>query len=331
MRMNKLLLLGAAAVLAAGVMTVDSWNGMEQAFVRAEAIKLTVKDPTVSRCFNVVQGIHIFFELGENADQVDVFRTDMSTGERTFLGSFSGSDLYDNEVESGVQYKYDLYSSRDGVRSDTFSSVTMTFVYTPDIIFRANTSSGIKIGWEEAEGASGYAIFRKDEVTNGEWERVVTIDDGSWVEWLDTESRKHNGTVYHYAVRALADNDGTTVLSGCRTTGRTMVRLFTPTVSSCISTDSDAIRTSWNRNDQADGYELRFMVGKNVVFQQYFANNKTVVKTINDLKINKFYKIQVRSRFKTESSGTYYSAWSAPKYVDLNLNREDMELPAVLL
>ena len=185
------------------------------------------------------------------------------------------------------------------------------FVETPDITLRVNRSVGIGLGWNKIEGATGYAIYRK---TTGSWVRVATISGNNTFTWNDTAVKPKNGTVYRYTIRALAGSDMKT-LSGCRNTGRTMVRLFTPTLSSAVKASPTSLKATWNRNAAATGYEVRLIVGSSVYKTYTYGNNTIIAKTITGLPKGRTYKVQVRSYKKVAGVGTFYSALSAAKNV----------------
>ena len=146
--------------------------------------------------------------------------------------------------------------------------------------------------------------------------RVATISENNTLTWNDTAVKPKNGTEYHYTIRALTGSDMKT-LSGCRSTGRTMVRLFTPTISSAVKTSATSLKATWNRNAAATGYEVRLMIGSTVYKTYTYGKNTIIAKTITGLPKGNTYKVQVRSYKKVDGIGSFYSAWSAAKYVDL--------------
>lgn len=143
---------------------------------------------------------------------------------------------------------------------------------------------------------------------------MATITSGNTVSWTDTSVKSKNGSVYRYTVRALAGSDRKT-LSGCRNTGRTMVRLFTPTISTAAKASATSLRVAWNRNAQASGYEVRLMVNGSVYKTYTVGGCENLEKTISGLTRGTTYKVQVRSYKKVIGIGSFYSAWSAEKNV----------------
>ena len=73
----------------------------------------------------------------------------------------------------------------------------------------------------------------------------------------------------------------------------------------------------WNkRTEQVTGYQMRYSLKSNMSSAKYVTvkNNKTVSRTVKNLKAKKKYWVQVRT-YKTVNGTKYYSAWSTKKSV----------------
>ncbi len=260
---------------------------------------------------NVVSGVHVYWKAVDGVGKYGVWRSETGKdGTYKWLANPTVPHFIDTTAKSGKTYYYKVTSmdTESGQHSAKSEAIGITFISTPDITSRENTSQGIKLGWQKISGATGYAIYRK--VGTNDWKRVATIEGGSTLSWLDTAVKSGNGTTYKYTIRALY---GTT-LSGCRNTGRTMVRLFTPTISSAAAhaTKDGTAFLRWNKNARASGYEVRFLLDGKVAKTFTVTNVNTVARSFDGLTEGKTYTVQVRSYFKTPSAGTYYSAWSTP-------------------
>ncbi len=284
-------------------------NGIR--FVDLSSIKLTT--PVISKVINIVQGTHVYWNTVRNAETYTIYRSLTQNGSYTRLATVSATHYIDTSAKSGTTYFYKIRANVASFQSPASAARGVAFVGTPDLTLRVNRSTGIGLGGDKITGATGYAIYRK---TTGDWVRVATIPGNSTFTWTDAAVKSNNGTTYKYTVRALAGADMKT-LSGCRTTGRTMVRLFTPTLSEAKKTAATSIQAAWNRNTAATGYEVRFMVGSNVYQTYVYGNNTIIRKTITSLDRGNTYKIQVRSYKKVAGVGTFYSAWSGDKKVYL--------------
>ncbi len=265
---------------------------------------------------NVVSGVHVYWNKIDGVSKYGVWRSETGVnGTYKWIANPAVPHFTDTTVKSGKTYYYRItsISPSTGKHSEKSQALGITYISTPDITSRANTSQGIQLGWNKITGATGYAIYRK--VGANDWTRVATIDGNATFTWVDTAVKSGNGTTYKYTIRALYGK----TLSGCRNTGRTMVRLFTPTISSCAphATISGCAFLRWNENNRATGYEVRFLLNGKVVKTFTVGNNQTVARRFEGLQADNTYTVQVRSYYKTASAGTYYSAWSTAKNVAL--------------
>ena len=282
----------------------------------------------ITKIVNVVSGVHVYWDACRGREfNYEVFRSTSKTKNYASLGVTASTNFTDTTAQSGKTYYYKVKcvpksnDTRDYGKNLSYTESEpkkITFVGTPDITTRVNSAYGIRIYWNQIEGAKGYAIYRKGDSANATWARVQTITGNETFTWTDgtTRSDYYNGVIYHYTIRALAGDD-LSVLSGCRSTGRTMVRLVTPTMESMKKASATSLSLAWNRNDKATGYEVRFMVGTTVFKTYTYGNNTIIQKTITGLPAGKTYKVQVRAYYKTKNVGTYYSSWSQGKSVTL--------------
>ncbi len=194
--------------------------------------------------------------------------------------------------------------------------VAITSPDTPTNRKIVSVVSGVHVYWNEAKGAQGYTLLRSTS-ENGKYN--IVKENISSTHYIDTTVK--SGQTYHYkvvavngslesemsqaqkityvgtpdiTVRALAGSDMKT-LSGCRSTGRTMVRLTSQTLKSVAKTAATSIKCTWTTSSRVTGYEVRFMVGSSVYKKVTIGNFKTGVKTFTSLPKGKTYKIQVRS------------------------------------
>ncbi len=268
---------------------------------------------------NTVHGVHVYWKAVEGITKYGVWRSETGAdGSYTWLGNPAAVHFTDTTAISGKTYHYRITAMdpETGEHSEKSDAAGIIHVSTPDITSRANKAAGIQLGWNKISGATGYAIYRKSFSGSDAWKRVATINGNSTFSWTDTAVKSNNGTVYRYTIRALAGSDMKT-LSGCRSAGRTMARLTSRTLNSAERKSFTSIKCSWSTTAYADGYEVRFMVGSDVFKTFTVGNCKTGTKTFTGLKSGQSYKIQVRSYKKVSEVGTFYSAWSEPKYVTL--------------
>ena len=268
---------------------------------------------------NVVNGVHVYWNAVDGASKYGLWRSETgASGFYKWMGNPTTNHFTDTKVESGKTYYYCVSTCNPNTNAHSIMSkpIGITYVGTPDITTRMNLAAGVKLTWDTIEGATGYAIYRKPYIGNKDWIRMTTISGNETFTWTDKSVASANGTLYRYTIRALAGFDMKT-LSGCRNTGRTMARLTSRTLNSVTKTAATSVKCTWSTTAQASGYEVRFMNGSTVVKQFTVGNYKTGAKTFTGIPTGANYKVQVRSYKKVDGVGTFYSAWSTPKYVNL--------------
>lgn len=269
--------------------------------------------PAVSRVSNTCTGSHVYWTEAPDASLYYLYRSTSKDGTYITIAATTSTNYTDRDVKSGGTYYYKVRASMLGSLSDAMTAKEIIFVETPDIALRVNRSTGIGLSWNWVKGATGYAIYRRNYAGNAPWVRIATIMDPSKLSWVDTSVKNNNGSQYRYTVRALAGSERK-ILSGCRNTGRTMVRLVTPVITKTLSGGSKAVKVTWTQNNKADGYEVRFMQGQSVKTYTV-GGNQNLYRTVTGLTKGATYKVQVRSYKKVSGVGTFYSAWSAPQNV----------------
>ncbi len=304
------------------ILTIYGWsNTTAETYANTYSIAFkpisTLAAPAHRKIVNVVSGVHVCWNEVIGASTYNLYRATSQTGSYTLVKKgVAASHYIDTTAASGKTYYYKVEAVRGNVKSELSEPSTgITYVGTPDITSRINKAAGIQLGWNKIVGATGYAIYRKP-YEGSTWTRVTTISGNNTFTWTDESVKANNGTVYKYTIRALAGSDMKT-LSGCRNTGRTMVRLSSRTLNSAVKASATSIKCNWTTSSAVTGYEVRFMVGSTVYRTFTVGNYKTGVKTFTGLAAGNTYKIQVRAYKKVDGVGTFYSAWSTAKTVSL--------------
>lgn len=107
-----------------------------------------------------------------------------------------------------------------------------------------NTSSGIKVSWDQAENADGYRVYRK-EVGVG-YHCIAVINGGTFTY---EDNAVQPGTYYRYAVKASRGEK----LGQCAGTFLT-IRLATPNVAA--KNVKGGIKVAWSKTAGAQGYRI---------------------------------------------------------------------------
>ena len=279
---------------------------------------------------NTVSGVHVYWDAVDGVSQYGVWRSETGKdGTYQWLGNPGTEHFIDTGVMSGTTYFYKItsYDGETEMHSDMSEAIGITFVGTPDITERTNVASGIALGWEKIEGATGYAIYRRSYAGSDAWVRIATIEGNETFAYTDTSVGAEDGVVYRYTIRALAGNNRT-MLSGCRNTGRTMARLANRAIANVTAAGGGSVVCSWTTSTQASGYEVHLMSseGKESIVKVNGAASGT--KTLTGLKENESYSIQVRSYLTVTGVGIFYSGWSEAEVVSIGSEVVPEGLPA---
>lgn len=107
-----------------------------------------------------------------------------------------------------------------------------------------NTSSGIKVFWDQAENADGYMVYRKEV---GVGYHCIAVVNGETFTYEDNDVQP--GTYYRYAVKACRGEK----LGSCAGTFLT-IRLATPNVAA--KNVKGGIKVAWSKTAGAQGYRI---------------------------------------------------------------------------
>lgn len=305
-------------------MTAGQADAIEVADNLNKYCKMNTKielEPVFIGATNTIKGIQVKWKEMKGVDTYRIWYKTEDESHWWNSGSTSKCTYFHDNAKSGVKYNFKIegYVENDKKQMELINyseEFSFTYTATPDFTLRVNRAVGIGLGWNRIPGATGYAIYRKSYYENDPWVRVATIKDGSTTTWNDTSVKSKNGEVYKYTIRALAGSKRD-IMSGCLINGHTMTRLTSRSLTSATKMGSNSIKCKWTTTVQATGYEVRFMVGDSVYKTYTLGSFDIGAKTFAGLKAGKTYKIQVRAYRKIPNVGSFYSAWSTPKYVKL--------------
>lgn len=120
---------------------------------------------------------------------------------------------------------------------------TVTSVPAPKVNYAVNVEQGLHIKWNEIEGATGYRVYRR--LPKGSWVYLGTVKNACY-----TDTKAENGTTYIYTVRACKGSVWSAYYAGMEFAFLSQVKFKSAAI------ENNAIKVTWNQNDQADGYYL---------------------------------------------------------------------------
>ena len=96
---------------------------------------------------------------------------------------------------------YCVKAGNSAVKSEKSKENAITYVQTPVMKKLQNTKSGIKVRWNEVDGADRYYLYRK--TGNGKYKLVKKLNGIDNIYYTDTKVKA--GKTYSYMVKAEID------------------------------------------------------------------------------------------------------------------------------
>ncbi len=194
-------------------------------------------------------------------------------------------------------------SNYNGTKTISFS--ISPYILAAPVVSVKNTYSGIRLSWTAIEGAKGYIIERKP--AGGSYKRIKKIKSKNITAFND--NKVETGKNYYYRVTGYSAGNEfrktycKSILT-CRLPGTRL--------SALSSEKADSMKVSWERDDEASGYQVKYITGK--VGRMFNVDSKYISATVTGLDSGKVYHVYVRS-YKNVSDKVIYAKWSPSKKI----------------
>ena len=155
----------------------------------------------------------------------------------------------DTSVTAGKKYVYTIVSGDGEDYSARYEKGwTTRFLKNPTIKSVANDTSGVKITWSKASGASKYYVYRKTS-KSGKWSYIGSTKTTSY-----TDKKASNGKKYYYAVKSM-DGDSASYHSTSHFNSycKSITFISAPKPSSVKSSKS-GVTFKWGKVSGVSGY-----------------------------------------------------------------------------
>ena len=167
----------------------------------------------------------------------------------------------------------------------------------PNDIKAEIVSNGIKLTWNNVNGAKKYEIYR-DYLDTGNFDKIMTVETNSFID-----TTANYITRFFYKIKAVKENGETSDFS-------TVV--FMPYVSApnpSIKSYNDKAILKWERNKYVDGYTIYRSTSKEGTYEKIktINNNSTTSYTDKNIKAKTVYYYKIKAYKKYENKD-YYSA-----------------------
>ncbi len=170
-----------------------------------------------------------------------------------------------------------------------------------------NLSKGIMLKWTKNSDATGYYVYRNDKL-------VAQLRNNDVTSYKDT-SKLTEGKKYGYEViayRVIGEDE----IYSDDIAEKSIYYVKQAKITSAKNTKGKKITLSWKKNSKANGYEVKYTLGKTSKTIKV-KDEKKIKTVISSLKKGKKYTVSVRS-YKTVKGIKYYGAWSSSKKVKIN-------------
>lgn len=165
-----------------------------------------VSPPIVKSATPETKAVNIVWEKVSGVDSYIIYRK-VDNGGWVKIGTANAdaTNFKDDDVASGVQYKYTVTATKNNCESylGDSNSKTATYVNMPSDLTASLTATGIKLDWTITDDLSSFVVYKRVK-GQSEWQ-TLTKTDSKITTIHDTNVK--SGTVYEYAIRAIS-NDG---------------------------------------------------------------------------------------------------------------------------
>ncbi|MBO7179229.1 MAG: hypothetical protein J6V78_02705 [Clostridia bacterium] len=228
--------------------TVRAVNGGSTGAYKASALLLYLAQPTVTIA-NASNGIKVSWSKSNGATGYTVYRSQYSGGKWSgwkVMGTAKAdkSAWTDKSVKNGVAYKYTVRAINGNTKSTFTETAGLVRLANPTVKI-ANATTGVKVTWTKASGATGYIVYRS-ELVNGKWSSWKNLGKlGNVNSYVDATAT--SGITYKYTVKAFNG-----VSMSAYTASANLLYLVMPKVT--VAEAEKGITVSWNASAGAKAY-----------------------------------------------------------------------------
>ena len=300
-----------------------------------ETQSVPVNAPTITSCYNEVEGVQLKWTAVANAAEYELYRKLPSQSGWTLLTTTSDLAYRDVDVTGNSVYQYslktiDVYGNKSGLSAQR----ECRFLETPTLLTRENAVGGVKITWEKVEGATSYRIYRRGAGTDywfylGDFPATLnTFTDLETANYFpenptkNQQAKPKSGNYYRYTIRASYDGEDSNgnpylIYSGFDTVGLYLKYVATPKLTS-ISNATNGLQIKWNAVNGGGDTEYRvYRRGAGATYWYYLGT--TTGTTWTDTKIananGSYYRYTVRAVAGKDGSGWYSAFDTAGLYL----------------
>ncbi len=261
---------GLVTAVAAGTVTITvKASPTDNYYSATNTIEITVTDgsttptidaPVISSVYSTVQtSVKVTWTEVEGADGYQLYRATEEDGTYSCVKTISDgttTSYTNSDLTVGQTYYYKVCAyTKDSSNNWVYSEFSDVRYMPAAVVFDnvySNSTSRIRILWNEISGAEGYQIWRADS-EDGEYKIVKTITSGDTTAYSNTGLE--SGKTYYYKMRAYTTVDDDTVFGVYSDVFAVAVTPEAPTLT-VTSSSAGIAKLSWDEISGAAGYQI---------------------------------------------------------------------------
>lgn len=155
----------------------------------------------IKSCVNVKTGIQLKWEKIHNATSYIVLRKIKGESKYTSIATVKNLSYIDKSVTSGKDIIYVVKACAKSKKLAGSSAVKIRCLSAGKINTLRKGSKGILIKWDKVKGASGYAVYRKED--DGKYSKIATVKGNATISFMDKSVADKTDVQYGYAIRPI--------------------------------------------------------------------------------------------------------------------------------
>jgi len=224
------------------------------------------------------------------------------------IGSTTSTKFVDKSVASKSDsyiYTVKAVDKNGQVSRYNYAGLYIEFVGAPEISSLKVSGNNYTLKWNKISGGEGYIIYRR--TNGGGWREIASINNAKTTTFVD-KTKKTAGVKYWYTVKA-EDVFESTIKYSKYHSGKSVIYVTAPTVSSISIKEDNIIRIKWNSVGDAkyDIYRKTKDSGWQLLCTDF---NGTVYEDKSEKQDSESYIYTVRAKLNTRY-GNYTGHYAA--------------------
>lgn len=276
---------------------------------------ITVKrlsTPKLKSVVNKKEGILFKWRSVKGAKSYAVYRK-TNNSDWKYLTNTTDTQYLDKSAKVGKVYTYTVCCSDDDneQRLSRYNSKGLKRKRLIVASGKSVSSSSVKITWNKATTADGYAIYRATSA-KGTYKKIKTIKGKGTLSF--TDKKLTFAKYYYYKVRPYYMENDKKVYGEYGKLAKVRPTLGTVSIIKAKATSPSKLKLTWEKLPKSDGYQIYKASSKNGTYKRVktVSGNGTTSYTVTKLKNAKTYYFKVRGYRKSKGK-VYYGDYSSVK------------------